>query len=109
MAKKDSKTREPAKHDTVLDVTEERLARVYAQAFWGVARKQPNLAATVDEVAAVVTEVLDKYPALEELLGSALVAHDEKERMLDRLFAKGLSPPGLNFLKAMSGRGRVGV
>ena len=36
--------REKPKHDTVMDVTEERIARVYAVAFMEVAAKSPNAA-----------------------------------------------------------------
>jgi F-type H+-transporting ATPase subunit delta len=101
--------REKPKHDTVMDVTVERLARVYAQAFWGVAIKQADVAATVGELRAVVTDVLDKYPALETMLGSALVDQTEKERILDRLFAKSLSAPVLNFLKVLLAHNRLEI
>jgi F-type H+-transporting ATPase subunit delta len=101
--------REKPKHDTVMDVTAERLARVYAQAFWGVAVKQTDVAATVSELRAVVTDVLDKYPALETMLGSALVDQSEKERILDRLFANSLSAPVLNFLKVLLAHNRLEI
>lgn len=101
--------REKPKHDTVMDVTAERLARVYAQAFWGVATKQADVAATVGELRAVVTDVLDKYPAFETMLGSALVDQTEKERILDRLFAKSLSAPVLNFLKVLLAHNRLEI
>jgi F-type H+-transporting ATPase subunit delta len=101
--------REKPKHDTVMDVTAERLARVYAQAFWGVATKQADVAATVAELRAVVTDVLDKYPAFETMLGSALVDQSEKERILDRLFAKSLSAPVLNFLKVLLTHNRLEI
>ena len=62
-----------------MDVTAERLARVYAQAFWGAALKQADPAAAVDELRNVVTEALDKFPGFEAILGSALVDPEQKE------------------------------
>src|SRR5262245_21321488 len=100
---------EKPKHDTVMDVTAESLARVYAQAFWNVAVKQADVSGTVAELQAVVTEVLDKHPALETTLGSALVDQADKERILDRLFANKLSPTVLNFLKVLSAHDRLGI
>lgn len=100
---------EKPKHDTVMDVTAESLARVYAQAFWNVAVKQADVSALVSELQAVVTEVLDKHPALETTLGSALVEQTDKERILDRLFANKLSPTVVNFLKVLSAHDRLGI
>src|SRR3990170_3226375 len=51
--------REKLTYDTVMDITEERIARVYAVAFMDVAAKSPNAAELIDEVDALVTGVLD--------------------------------------------------
>jgi F-type H+-transporting ATPase subunit delta len=99
--------RESAKHETVMDVTAERLAHVYAQAFWGAALKQPDPAAAVDELRAVVTGALDKFPGLEVILGSALVDPEQKKQLLDRVFGKQLSTTVLNFLKVLSAHDRL--
>ena len=106
MAKSD---REKPRHDTVMDVTEERIARVYAQAFFGVASKKPNATELVDEVSSLVSDVLDKFPSLEQTLGSALISHEEKERLLDRVFHGRTSVEVLNFLKVLSKHGRLGL
>ena len=66
-----------------MDVTAERLARVYAEAFWKAVLKQADPAAAYEELRAVVTDVLDQYPAFDAVLASALVDQSEKER-LDR-------------------------
>ena len=44
--------REKPKHDNVMDVTEERIARVYAEAFLGAVSKSPQAADMVAEVVA---------------------------------------------------------
>jgi F-type H+-transporting ATPase subunit delta len=93
----------------VTDVTAERLAHVYAQAFWGVATKQANPADAVDELRSVVTEALDKFPGFETILSSALVDQEEKKRLLDRVFGQKLSATVLNFLKVLSAHDRLGL
>jgi F-type H+-transporting ATPase subunit delta len=98
---------ESAKHETVMDVTAERLAHVYAQAFWGAALKQGDPAAAIDELRSVVTEALDKYPGFETILGSALVAPEEKKQLIDKVFGKQLSTTVLNFLKVLSAHDRL--
>jgi len=100
---------ESAKHETVMDVTAERLARVYAQAFWGAALKQTDPVAAVDELRSVVTEALDKFPGFETILGSALVDPEGKKQLLDRVFGKQLSPTVLNFLKVLSAHDRLAL
>jgi F-type H+-transporting ATPase subunit delta len=100
---------ESAKHETVMDVTAERLARVYAQAFWGAALKQADPVAAVDELRSVVTEALDKFPGFETILGSALVDPEGKKQLLDRVFGKQLSPTVLNFLKVLSAHDRLAL
>src|SRR3989304_5307553 len=101
--------REKIKHDTVMDVTEEQIARVYAQAFMGVAAKSPNATALVDEIASLVDDVLDSFPRLEHMLRSELVSPEEKEQLLDRVFRGRASDPVLNFLKVLSKHGRLGL
>jgi F-type H+-transporting ATPase subunit delta len=104
MAKLD---REKPKHETVMDVTAERISRVYAIAFMEVAAKTAGAASLVDELGSLVTEVLDRFPRFEETLRSALVQPEEKEQMLDRLFGKRASNEVVNFLKVLSRHGRL--
>jgi F-type H+-transporting ATPase subunit delta len=85
-----------------MDVTAERIAQVYAQAFWNVALKQPDPVTTFAELQAVVTDVLDKFPEFDKVFSSGLIDHDEKVQMIDRVFGKQLSAPVLNFLKVLS-------
>ncbi|MGE3243726.1 MAG: ATP synthase F1 subunit delta, partial [Pirellulales bacterium] len=97
------------KHETVMDVTAEQLARVYGQALWAAALKQGNPPAVVEELKSVVTDVLDRFEKFDTILGSALVDHEQKEKLIDRVFGKQLSPTVLNFLKVLSKHDRLGV
>lgn len=98
-----------AKHEMVMDVTAERLAHVYAQAFWGTVLKQADPASAIDELGSVISEVLDKFPGFDAILESALVDQEEKKKLIDRVFGKQLSPTVLNFLKVLSAHDRLGL
>jgi len=100
---------EKLKHETVMDVTEEQIARVYAQAFMGVAAASANVGGLVDEVGSLVNDVVGVFPLLEQTLVSSLVSHDQKVGLLDRVFANRASAELLNFMKVLSKHGRLGL
>jgi len=97
------------RHETVMDITTEQIARVYAQAFMAVAEKSPNTAGLVEEVASLVSDVLDNFPNLEEVFRSALIAHERKEEIIDEVFGGRASTEVLNFLKVLARHGRLGL
>ena len=101
--------REKPRHETVMDVTEEQVAHVYAQAFMGVAAKSPDTTALVDEVASLVGDVVERFPQLEQTLRSELVSPDDKANLMDRVFGGRASAPVLNFLKVLSAHGRLSL
>jgi len=101
------KEREAPRHDTVMDVTEERIARVYAQAFLGAVAKRGDAGGSVEELTAIVHEVLDKFPKLDHLLRSALLAHEHKSQVLDQVLGNRVSSDVLNFLKVLSKHDRL--
>jgi F-type H+-transporting ATPase subunit delta len=94
-------------HETVMDVTVEQVARVYAQAFMRVIQPLANADALVDELKSVVADVLNPNPRLEKTLASSLIPQEQKEQMLDRIFGKAASPQLLNFVKVLSRHGRL--
>jgi F-type H+-transporting ATPase subunit delta len=96
-------------HDTVMDVTEERVARVYAAAFMEVAAKSKDPTALVDEVGSLVNDVLSRFPRLEETLRSALVSSEDKEKLLDRMLSGRASAPVLNVLKVLARHDRLAL
>jgi F-type H+-transporting ATPase subunit delta len=105
-----SKTeREKPRHETVMDVAEEQISRVYAQAFLGAVAKHPNVGDYVEELSAIVRDVLDPYPNLEDLMRSALLAHEHKEQILDRVFGPLVALDVLHFLKVLSRHDRLGL
>jgi F-type H+-transporting ATPase subunit delta len=96
-------------HDTVMDVTEERIARVYASAFMEVAAKSKDPTALVEEVGALVNEVLDRFPKLEKMLNSGLVSSEQKEQSLDRVLSGRATASVLNFVKVLARHGRLSL
>jgi len=101
MAKKETS------REAVFDVDIEKLARVYAQAALDAAGSKED--EVLGELQAAVTEVLDKFPKMEEVFGSALVSQDEKLGVLDRVFGSRVSATTLNFLKVLTKHDRLGV
>lgn len=95
--------------ETVFDVDVEKLARVYAQAVLDAAGDHQAQSLMMEELKSLVTEVLDKFPEFEQVLGSALVSEDEKLATLDRVFGKRLSTTTLSFLKVLTEHQRLGL
>jgi len=93
--------------ESVLDVTAQQIARVYAKALLGASDKVGNLDGVVEELDSLVDDVLSKQPQFGRMLASVTVASDEKERLLDRVFAGKASPQLLSFLKVLSRHGRL--
>lgn len=100
---------EKPKHETVMDVTEEQVARVYARAFMGAVAKLPNADALVDELSSVVVDVIDRFPKLERTLQSSLILPEQKEQLLGRVLGGSASREVLNFLKVLARHGRLQV
>jgi len=94
-----------AKH---FDVGAQRVGSLYARALLGAATNAGQVEAVLAEIDALVDDVLAKWPAFDQLLASQMVPHDEKVALLDRVFGGKLSPLTLNFLKVLSGHGRLG-
>jgi F-type H+-transporting ATPase subunit delta len=97
------------KHDTVMDVTEEQIARVYAKAFLGATEKSADADGMVEELTSFSDDVLNRFPKLEQVLRSSLVSQEQKEGMLGRIFKGKASKDVLNFLKVLSRHGRLGL
>jgi F-type H+-transporting ATPase subunit delta len=89
------------------DVGVEHIAHVYAEALLGAAEKAGQTPTVLDEFDSLVADVLNRHPKLETILSSALISHEEKVGILDRVFGRRASPTMLNFLKVVSHHGRL--
>jgi len=99
--------REPVKHETVMDITEEQVARVYAKAFLATANRLPDAASLVDEIQSLADDVVARFPALDRVFRSSLISIEEKEQLLDKVFSSRASTTVLNFLKVLARHGRL--
>lgn len=95
--------------ETIFDVDVEKLARVYAQGGLDAAGDHQAQQSLVDELKQLESEVLAKNPGLEKLFASALVSHEDKLGIIDRVFGKCLSEKALNFLKVIGRHGRLEI
>ncbi len=89
------------------DVGVAHVADTYARALLGATENAGQTRQVLDEFDAVVADVLAGFPKLEAILASALVSHDEKIGMIDRVFGPRLSPLMVHFLKVVSRHGRL--
>ncbi len=93
--------------DMTPDVRAEHVAGVYAEALLGAADSAGLTDAVLDEFDGLLAEVLDPSPQFERVLSSALILHEEKAAILDRVLGGRASPTLLNFLKVLSRHGRL--
>lgn len=93
--------------ETVFDVDVEKLAGIYAQAVLDAAGDKED--EVLEELQSIVGEVLDAFPDMEQIFGSALVSVDEKLDALNRLFGSRVSDTTLSFLKVLTKHNRLSV
>jgi len=89
------------------DVGKEHVGEVYAEAFLGAAGAAGRTEILIDEFDSFISDVLDRFPAFEEVLTSGLVSHENKLAILDRVLGERASGVFLSFLKVVSGHGRL--
>ncbi len=89
------------------DVGAEQIASVYAKALLRAAENAGQTEQVLEQFDRLMAEAIRPFPKLAAVLGSALIPHEEKVGLLDRLFADRLPTLLLNFLKVLSRRGRL--
>jgi F-type H+-transporting ATPase subunit delta len=89
------------------DVGAEKIGEIYAKALLGAAQAADQTTDVLAQFDAVVADVLDRFPKLADVLGSPLVGHDERVRIIDRVFGGQIGPTLLNFFKVVSRHGRL--
>ena len=89
------------------DVGVEKVATLYAEAFLAAAEKAGETDSAVETLVSLVDDVVCQFPEFQQLLGSILISHDEKNTVLDRVFGDNAPPLVLDFLKVLSKHGRL--
>lgn len=89
------------------DSVTEQVASVYAKAFLGAAQATGKAGVLVNELQSLITDVMDQYPEFERLLASAIIGHDEKLEIVERVFGGRASRDLVAFLKVVAAHGRL--
>jgi len=89
------------------DVGRRHIGAVYADALLSAADRAGATDAVIDAFDATVSDVLDVFPAFDQLLASALISHEDKIAVLDRVFGPRVPEVFLNFLKVVSRHDRM--
>ena len=94
-------------NSSTVDTGQQYLAAVYARALLGATEKADNTESVLEELEAVLSEVFERLPTLENALASPRVGQDEKLRLLDVAFGTRISQSLMYFLKVVASRGRL--
>ena len=89
------------------DVGVEHVGKVYAEAFLGAAQQSGQIESLVEQFDSLIVDVLDRFPELEEVLASGIIAHEDKLEIIDRVFSGQASEVMVNFLKVVSRHERL--
>ncbi len=89
------------------DVSAQRLARVYAEAFLNAADKRGQGEDVLDELHSLITDVFQREPQLEVLLSSAAVGRKRREDIIQKVFAGKASEIFGNFLLVLNHHERL--
>ena len=100
---------EAARHHTVLDVSGQRIARVYAAALLNAAEKQGKVEEVLDEFDSLVSDLFPAEPQLEAFLSSGAIGRRQKEPLIRSAFQGRASDVFLNFLLVLNDHDRLGM
>ena len=90
-----------------IDASRQHLGTVYAKALLGAAEKAGQADHVVEELEAIVSDVLGKLPQLDELVKTPRLTHEERLPILERAFGGRVSPTTMTFLNVVSKHGRL--
>lgn len=91
------------------DVGTLRLAKVYAQAILEAADKKGCRTDVIGELGRIVREVLPKVPEAAGVFASPRIPTADKAALLERLFAKSVTPTTLHSLQVLARHGRLQI
>ncbi len=104
----DSNSTELSNGESIVDVGEEQLARVYAKAFLA-ATESLDQQSLLEELDSLVTDVLEKFADFRYYLTTDFLSHDERVTLIDGVFGGRASEPVMNLLKVLSQNRRMGM
>jgi F-type H+-transporting ATPase subunit delta len=94
-------------HPTVLDVGTQRVAKVYAEAILRAAPTRQESDELLEELDALVNDVLPADPRLEAFLGSGVISRHAKAAAIRSVFSSRASPLFVHALLVLNDHGRL--
>jgi F-type H+-transporting ATPase subunit delta len=95
--------------DSPADIGVERLSKVYAQAIVEAADRKQCRREVLDELTAIVRDVLPKVPKAAAVFDSPKVTSEEKSAVINRICAGHVLPTTLHALHVLARHGRLGI
>jgi F-type H+-transporting ATPase subunit delta len=92
-----------------VDIGADRVAKVYAQAIIEAADRKGCRHEVLDELEAIVREVLPQVPKAAAVFASPKVAVEEKLAFIDRIATGRMQPTTAHALKVLARHGRLGI
>jgi F-type H+-transporting ATPase subunit delta len=92
---------------SLADFGDQQVGKLYAKALLGASESAGTTETLLAEFDSLVKDVFDKLPKFESVLRSGLVPHEDKVKLIDKSLGSQASPLLLNFLKVLSGHGRL--
>ena len=94
-------------HETVLDATTERVARVYAESLLDAAAKRNQIAEIMEEFGSLLDDVFAADPQFEAFLASGAIGRKPKAAVIHRAFDGRASDLFRNFLLVLNDHQRL--
>ena len=95
--------------DSPVDIGVDRLSKVYAQAIVEAADTKQCRREVLDELTAIVRDVLPKVPKAAAVFDSPRVTPEEKSAVINRICAGHVLPTTLHALHVLARHGRLGI
>jgi F-type H+-transporting ATPase subunit delta len=100
---------EAARHRTVMDVSAQRIGRVYAEALLNAAERNNQSSEVLEELDAVVHDLFRREPQFEVFLASSAVGRERKQEVIEKTFAGRATDVFVNFLLVLNQHDRLDV
>jgi F-type H+-transporting ATPase subunit delta len=98
-----------APQSKAVDISAQRVARVYAQAILEAADKKNCRAEVIEELESLVRDVLPRVPRAAEVFASPKVPVEEKQAVIERIAAGRMLPTTVHSLHVLARHGRLGI
>src|SRR5438105_8730985 len=100
---------EESKLEFIADVSEQRVARVYAESLLNAAEKRGQDDTVFHELESLVNEVFKNSPPFEAFLTSSAIGRHHKAEVIDKVFTPRAGELLCNFLLVLNEHERLGL